>query len=195
MSTPRAVLRLALLVVLLAAAAMATARLWAPSATADSHRTRTPARPQEGEGDDGDEHHGNVPAKADKKQTQTGTLTGSKRCLACHMDFEEEKLTREHMEHGVGCLRCHGTSQAHVDDKLKATPPDAVFRDGSMKVFCLACHDPARHAAMKPHATEAAAAKKAGKPERVCTACHGEHKLVRGEDTDQKAAPKPGPKH
>lgn len=112
------------------------------------------------------------------------------RCYECHVDFKEEELAEEHEKHGVTCVRCHGHSQPHLDDEVRKTPPDAIFRGRAMKAFCLTCHDPVKHATEKEHVAEAARAKKAGKPERTCTACHGEHELIDTEAAKKKA-PKP----
>ena len=121
---------------------------------------------------------GKGPSKREEKLRAAAALKANKRCYECHIDFEEEELSTTHQSKGVTCVRCHGHSQPHIDDEVRATPPDAVFRAKTMKVFCLTCHTAEEHIKVKTHALEAARATKTGKPERTCTACHGEHELV-----------------
>jgi len=109
---------------------------------------------------------------------QAGASAGKKvACYECHIDFKGEPLAAVHARAGVTCVRCHGTSQPHMNDEVRKTPPDAIFRGAAMQVFCLTCHDPAKHAAVEQHAAERARVAAGGKP-RSCTTCHGEHKLV-----------------
>ena len=122
---------------------------------------------------------------------QEQALKANKLCYECHIDFEEEELSISHQKNGVACARCHGRSQPHMDDEVRATPPDAIFRGKAMEVFCLTCHNPIAHAEVRTHKIEAAAAKKAARPPRTCTACHGEHELVDTEAAKKApAAPK-----
>ena len=99
----------------------------------------------------------------------------NKRCTECHLDFIDEALTLTHQEAGVACVRCHGDSQAHREDEVRATKADVTFRGSAMQVCCLTCHDPARHGALAAHATDAA---RQPSKRRACTQCHGEHKLL-----------------
>jgi len=113
-----------------------------------------------------------------------GSATGSSAkkevvCYECHIDFKGEELTTAHERAGVTCIRCHGASQPHMNDEVRKTPPDAIFRDPTMKVFCLTCHV-ADYGAVNSHRAEEAKRKTGGKP-RACTECHGEHKLVRAD--------------
>jgi len=96
-------------------------------------------------------------------------------CYECHIDFKGEELVATHENAAVACVRCHGRSQAHMEDEVRATPPDAIFRGKAVRIFCLTCHDPARHRKVPAHAAEAAKAEPAKR--RSCTGCHGEHKL------------------
>jgi len=99
----------------------------------------------------------------------------NRRCLECHIDFEEELIVVAHQKAGVTCMRCHGYSQAHMEDEVRATKADAAFRGKAMTVFCQTCHEPARHRRVREHAAELA---KPLEKRRTCTACHGEHKLL-----------------
>jgi len=105
-------------------------------------------------------------------------------CYECHIDFQGEELGAVHEKAGVSCVRCHGPSKPHMDDEVRKTPPDAVFRGAAMRVFCLACHDPVEHLEVAAHAAEAARPPDAKR--RACTACHGEHQLI---DTTTPATP------
>ena len=97
------------------------------------------------------------------------------RCYECHVDFEGEDLASVHEKAGVACVRCHGHSQPHIDDEVRATKADATFRGKAMKVFCLTCHRPAAYRGRPAHAANEALAPD---KQRSCTRCHGEHELV-----------------
>ncbi|MFP4056059.1 MAG: cytochrome c3 family protein [Candidatus Brocadiia bacterium] len=98
------------------------------------------------------------------------------RCYECHIDFKGEELTTVHQRAGVTCVRCHGHSQPHIDDEVRATPADAVFRGKAMRVFCLTCHEPSDHGEVPAHAAEAMEAEPSKR--RSCTECHGDHELI-----------------
>ena len=99
----------------------------------------------------------------------------NKLCLECHIDFEDEELTLAHQRAGVSCARCHGPSRAHMEDEVRATKPDAIFRGAAMEIFCLTCHGPALYRARPEHAANVVLEPKRRKS---CTQCHGEHKLL-----------------
>lgn len=112
------------------------------------------------------------------KQLKAGKPDAAKanrRCLECHIDFEEEPIVVRHQTAGVTCMRCHGHSQAHIEDEVRATKADVTFRGKAMTLFCQTCHEPDKHRRGRTHAAELA--KPVGK-RRSCTACHGEHKLL-----------------
>ncbi len=104
-------------------------------------------------------------------------------CYECHIDFQGEELVREHERHQVACVRCHGPSQAHMEDEVRKTKPDFIARGKAMTIFCLTCHSPAKHARVGDHADEA---RKPADQRRTCTQCHGDHKLVEVEDIKPK---------
>ena len=105
----------------------------------------------------------------------TDAAKANRRCTECHLDFEDETLTVTHQEAGVACVRCHGHSQPHIDDEVRATKADATFRGEAMAVFCLTCHDPTRHRKRPAHV---ASARIEPAKRKSCTQCHGEHKLL-----------------
>ena len=110
---------------------------------------------------------------------KTSAVAANKVCCECHIDFEGEELVRVHEKHQVACVRCHGRSQAHMEDEVRKTPADFTARGKGMEVFCLTCHDPVKHHRIGPHKQEAAKTDPARR--RSCTQCHGEHKLVEVE--------------
>jgi len=94
------------------------------------------------------------------------------RCYVCHMNYEEEELAVTHARNGVGCERCHGPSDAHCGDENNATPPDIMYPRDAINAACLKCHPSLpRTADHKPILANPA------KSEKVCTDCHGEHRL------------------
>ena len=114
--------------------------------------------------------------------TGGGAAVGAKEtnavCFECHIDFQGEELVREHEKHQVACVRCHGPSQAHMEDEVRRTPADFTPRGKAMKIFCLTCHNPGKHGRISTHAAEA---RRPADQRRSCTQCHGEHKLVEME--------------
>lgn len=109
-------------------------------------------------------------------------------CYECHIDFKGEELTAVHEKAEVFCVRCHGRSQAHMEDEVRATPADVTFRKKAMKVFCLTCHEPARYRQEASHAAEEAKSRDATR--RSCMDCHGEHELVRLDEAKADGAGK-----
>jgi hypothetical protein len=106
------------------------------------------------------------------------------RCYECHIDFKGEDLVADHEKAGVTCVRCHGHSQPHIDDEVRATPADVTFRKKAMRVFCLTCHDPATYRKGTMHAVEDA--KPSDAKRRTCAQCHGDHVIVRLEEEEGK---------
>ena len=107
--------------------------------------------------------------------SRRGAAKANRRCLECHVDFEEEPLVVRHQAGGVTCMRCHGHSQPHIEDEIRATKADVAFRGKAMALFCQTCHEPGKHRRTPSHAAELA---KPADKRRSCTACHGEHKLL-----------------
>ncbi len=97
------------------------------------------------------------------------------RCFECHIDFEEEALVVQHQKAGVTCMRCHGHSQAHIEDEVRKTKADVTFRGKAMVLFCQTCHEPDACRRVQAHAEELALPPE---KQRLCTACHGEHELL-----------------
>jgi len=124
---------------------------------------------------DDDDGHGKD-KKARKEALAAAALKINKLCFDCHIDFKDEDLSQDHQEQGVSCARCHGMSKPHMDDEVRKTPPDVVFRKGAMTVFCLTCHKPGEYREVPMH--KAQESKPPQLKRRTCTGCHGDHKLV-----------------
>jgi hypothetical protein len=61
-------------------------------------------------------------------------------CLVCHLNYETEKLTREHQMAGIGCANCHGESAKHSGDEDGITPPDIMYAEDQVDNYCMTCH-------------------------------------------------------
>jgi len=115
------------------------------------------------------------PAAAPAKEEAKTDPVSNSRCHVCHMNYEDEPLAVYHAEHGVGCESCHGESDAHCGDENNITPPDRMYPRHTIARSCMACHGlsklqrkPKEHAAILPDPKKA---------EKVCTDCHGKHRL------------------
>jgi hypothetical protein len=103
------------------------------------------------------------------------------RCQVCHLNFMQESLTVSHARTNIGCATCHGECDAHIADESWAsggngTPPEIMFPRSKIYAACIACHKPEQvFVKIEKH-----------KPvwwtiayqERVCTECHGQHRMV-----------------
>lgn len=65
-------------------------------------------------------------------------------CRACHLDFDEEELARNHELAGIGCERCHGESFRHRSDEANVTAPELMYPKARVNPTCMMCHP--RHA-------------------------------------------------
>jgi hypothetical protein len=99
------------------------------------------------------------------------------RCFVCHVNYMQEKIAVNHANAGIGCVRCHGTSDAHIADESWAsggngTAPDRMYPRDKINPACMECH--ARNKIDAPQ-HQAVLADTEGK--QVCTDCHGSHRL------------------
>ncbi len=97
-------------------------------------------------------------------------------CLVCHANFADEFLARNHAEHDIGCVACHGDSFAHRNDENNTTPPDTMFPARTIDPFCQKCHKthdvPAQRIVRRWQKNESLAVN----PNSItCTHCHGQH--------------------
>lgn len=105
----------------------------------------------------------------DVLSAQTGA--DNSRCHVCHLNFAMEDLSVKHAAANVNCEQCHGPSNAHCADEDNITPPDRMFPQDGINDDCQDCHREtlpmtAQHKAVL-----------ARKLKKVCTDCHGEHRL------------------
>jgi hypothetical protein len=105
-------------------------------------------------------------------------------CLVCHLDFDEEPITTDHLRKGITCAHCHGNSTAHMHDETMMTSPDILHGRSEVKAMCRHCHQTHRN----PQAVEMFRKKWRGRKrengrsitvESTCTDCHGMHTIPR----------------
>jgi len=126
------------------------------------------------------------------------------RCHVCHLNFSDEQLAVSHAKNGVGCEKCHGPCDEHASDEANITPPSIMYPREKIDAACKVCHP-------DPMERIVAGAKyclhvllTAEEQKKVCTDCHGSHKMaqrqvrwnkVTGEVLPKEAAaPKPAVK-
>jgi hypothetical protein len=95
------------------------------------------------------------------------------RCHVCHINYYDEKIATIHMKKGISCESCHGKSDAHCGDENNITAPDRMFPAEAVNPTCMQCHTADKIPSGKHKAFFA------GKlpDKKVCTDCHGKHKL------------------
>ena len=105
-------------------------------------------------------------------------------CILCHMDFDEEAITAEHISEGFTCAHCHGVSIAHMHDETMMTSPDVLYGRREVEGMCNQCHQGHK----KPDAVEAFRKEWHGRKREngrglneisICTDCHGLHTVAR----------------
>jgi hypothetical protein len=99
------------------------------------------------------------------------------RCFVCHMNYVQEKIAITHAKAGIGCAKCHGPSDAHIADESWAsggngTAPDIIYPRDKINPACMTCHtrekiDAPQHQAVLSDSSGV----------KVCTDCHGSHRL------------------
>ncbi len=98
-----------------------------------------------------------------------GDLPGG--CVTCHVDVSDELEGSAHLAEDIGCVECHGPSDAHVRDENNEAKPDQVFARADVDRLCSECHRCSR-----PGASEPAAQPPANR--KVCIDCHKAHSLA-----------------
>ena len=94
-------------------------------------------------------------------------------CHVCHLNYQTDPLAEDHRERGIGCVNCHGPSDAHADDEASETAPDTMYPRARINASCQQCHSESKLSST----CRSAIATDAGTPE-VCTSCHGQHGLT-----------------
>ncbi|MHC4691595.1 MAG: cytochrome c3 family protein [Planctomycetota bacterium] len=105
-------------------------------------------------------------------------------CLVCHLDFDEDPITADHLQRGITCAHCHGKSVAHMHDETMMTSPDVLYGRTEVESMCRHCH----RSHKDKREVENFRAKWLGKKrengrnitaESTCTDCHGLHTISR----------------
>lgn len=112
---------------------------------------------------------------AQAEAPKTGKPADNSYCYVCHANFQAEELARNHQKHGVGCAKCHGESDRHSADEDGLTPPEIMFAKEKILDGCTKCHALTKLRAVDEH--EPAFAKDPAK-RKVCTDCHGKHRMA-----------------
>lgn len=100
-------------------------------------------------------------------------------CYVCHLNYAEETLSLIHAKANVGCMSCHGKSEAHRGDEFNRTPPDVMFAKDAINKFCASCHKAHDASAQSVIQRWLERSYETNPNELVCTDCHGEHRLNR----------------
>jgi len=95
-------------------------------------------------------------------------------CFVCHLNYKKDELARRHAKGGIGCTYCHGESDEHSSDEDGLTAPELMFAPREINPSCMRCHK--REKIAKEEAHESVLAEAAGK-KKLCTDCHGKHRL------------------
>jgi hypothetical protein len=105
-------------------------------------------------------------------------LAANAGCYVCHMTFVREELAKKHVEKQVPCTKCHGVSAKHANDEnIGATRPDVTFTRAQVNAACRACHP--RHDVAPEKVIVRWKQRGNGRPEPVCTDCHGQHHIAK----------------
>lgn len=97
-------------------------------------------------------------------------------CYVCHVNFDGEELVAVHRVAGIGCVKCHGGSDAHVDDEDHTTPPEIMYTKAAVNASCAnaGCHSDAKMVHVASHGPFFAGT---DKKRKHCTDCHGNHRI------------------
>jgi len=111
-----------------------------------------------------------------ESETPSESAADNRRCFVCHVNYMQEELAVTHARAGIGCAQCHGPSDAHIADESWAsggngTAPDVMYPREEINASCLTCH--AREKIDTPEHRPLLA----GSADKVCTDCHGKHRL------------------
>ncbi|UCG48593.1 MAG: cytochrome c3 family protein, partial [Phycisphaerales bacterium] len=112
----------------------------------------------------------------DEGQDEGDEGADNSRCHVCHINYVEEMIAFRHANAGIGCAGCHGESDEHIADESWAsggngTAPDAMFPKKKIDAFCMGCHTKEKLLGDQHEDI------RAGTSGKVCTDCHGNHRL------------------
>jgi hypothetical protein len=117
------------------------------------------------------------------------------RCYVCHLNFSDDVMAVNHAKYGVGCEKCHGSSDDHSSDEANITPPQIMYPREKIDASCKVCHpDPMeRIVAGAKYCLQVLLTEEEKK--KVCTDCHGIHRMaqrqVRWDKTTGAILPNP----
>ena len=106
------------------------------------------------------------------------------RCEVCHLNMVLEELAVTHAREGIGCAKCHGECDAHIDDESWAsggpgTAPEIMYPPERIDQGCKECHEshdvPPRKVIQR---LQERCPQKTSTTKIVCTDCHGKHRLI-----------------
>jgi hypothetical protein len=108
------------------------------------------------------------------------------RCHVCHLNFATEEVAVTHAREGIGCSKCHGECDAHIDDESwssggPGTPPEIMYPPQRIDAACTQCHD--THDAPATQVIQRLLDRCSDKLKStrvVCTDCHGQHRVNPG---------------
>ena len=105
---------------------------------------------------------------------RTRPAADNSRCHVCHINYSEEPLAVLHAQENIGCEKCHGPSDGHCGSESHEIAPDIIYPRTAVIPACLKCHTPRDMGHRDKHAPVLAP-----NPEKVCTDCHGTHRLAK----------------
>ena len=91
-------------------------------------------------------------------------------CVVCHVDASDQWTGTLHDRNDVGCIECHGPSEAHAQDENNEVLPDEIFARADVDRLCAECHRCTRSGVADEVPLRDVAL---GPP--VCTDCHRAH--------------------
>lgn len=109
-------------------------------------------------------------------ETAGGPTADNSRCFVCHINYVEEQIATSHARQNIGCVHCHGASDAHIADESwgsggNGTAPEIMYPRDKINPACMPCHTQEKLAATQHDPALATSSTK------VCTDCHGNHRL------------------
>lgn len=113
---------------------------------------------------------------SDDGESANGPAADNSRCFVCHVNYTEELIAATHARANIGCAQCHGASDAHIADESwgsggNGTAPDIMYPRDRIDSACMTCHP--KEKIVGPHHEPVFA----GSDAKVCTDCHGDHRL------------------
>jgi hypothetical protein len=120
------------------------------------------------------------PGDADGEQTGAD----NSRCHVCHLNFAMEEIAVTHAKQNIGCAKCHGECDAHIDDESWAsggpgTPPEIMYPPERIDAACNECHETHDAPALQVlQRWQKRCPEKTNPAKIVCTDCHGHHRLI-----------------